>query len=129
MGPTGSIDGKTVIAPADLAATTSPQIAGHGRLSITLSGQPERPLRLACNGMSSTAEHLHFEVVKVPSDKLELFEQTKLLFVTNVDGDVEAVQTRMGRTCRRLRSNVSRPTNWSASPAAASPSKALATAT
>ena len=31
----------------------------------------------------------------MPDDKLDLFEQTKLLFVTHVDGDVEAVQTRI----------------------------------
>ena len=43
----------------------------------------------------STAARFHFEVVEVPDDKLDLFEQTKLLFVTHVDGDVQAVQTRI----------------------------------
>lgn len=69
--------------------------AAYGRLQIALSGQAQRPLQLRYNGMTSTAAHFHFEVFKVPDDKLDLLEQTKLQFITNIDGDVEAVQTRM----------------------------------
>lgn len=67
----------------------------YGRLAITLSGQPERPLRLSYNGLTSTAAHFHFEVFKVPDNKLDLMEQTKLQFITNLEGDVDAVQRRM----------------------------------
>ena len=69
--------------------------AAYGRLQVALSGQAQRPLQLRYNGMSSNAAHFHFEVFKVPDDKLDLLEQTKLQFITNIDGDVEAVQTRM----------------------------------
>ncbi len=67
----------------------------YGRLQIALSGQAQRPLQLRYNGMTSAAAHFHFEVFKVPDNKLDLMEQTKLQFITNIDGDVEAVQTRM----------------------------------
>jgi hypothetical protein len=66
---------------------------GYGMLEITPSGERARPLVFNYNGNRSPMEHFHFEVFKVPDDKTNDWEQTKLNFVTGLDGEVEAVET------------------------------------
>lgn len=68
---------------------------GYGRLSVLLSGDKDRPLRLSFNGMSSLLTHFHYEVFKVPDDPLDQLEQTKLQFLGNFEGDVDALQIRL----------------------------------
>ena len=68
---------------------------GYGRLSILLSGDKERPLRLQYNGMATKLAHFHYEVFRVPEDPLDLLEQLKLQFTSSFEGDVDAVQARL----------------------------------
>jgi len=68
---------------------------GYGKLTISLSGDKDRPLRMSYNGLSSRLAHFHYEVFKVPDDPLDLLEQTKLQFISGFEGDIEALQVRM----------------------------------
>jgi CubicO group peptidase (beta-lactamase class C family) len=67
--------------------------AGYGMLSVTRGTVAERPLVFNYNGNASPMEHFHFEVFKVPDDKTNEWEGTKVQFVTAQDGDVTGVES------------------------------------
>jgi hypothetical protein len=66
---------------------------GYGRLEVTLSGDRKLPLVFNYNSNVSKMEHFHFEVFKIPDDKLNEWEGTKLNFITGLDGEIEAVES------------------------------------
>lgn len=61
---------------------------GYGTIKFTESSGA---LTGIYNGLSSTFPHFHYEVFEAPDDKLNDLSQTKIQFVTNLDGDVGSV--------------------------------------
>lgn len=66
---------------------------GYGKLTVTRGKDAKLPLVFNYNGNVSPMEHFHFELFKVPDDKTNEWEGTKLQFVTGQDGDVVAVES------------------------------------
>ncbi len=64
---------------------------GYGRLSVTASDSAALPLVFNYNGNRSKMQHFHYDLFKVPEDKLNAWEKTKLNFITEWDGEIEAV--------------------------------------
>jgi CubicO group peptidase (beta-lactamase class C family) len=61
---------------------------GYGTIAFT---QTSGVLSGTYNQLSSTFPHFHYEVFASPDDKLNDLAQTKVQFVTNLDGDVGSV--------------------------------------
>jgi CubicO group peptidase (beta-lactamase class C family) len=76
---------------ADYAGTyTDP---GYGTLEVRLTGES---LEFEINGITTPLEHWHYDVWNgVETDVLPTFEDQKLLFRTNVDGLIAAVEAQL----------------------------------
>jgi CubicO group peptidase (beta-lactamase class C family) len=61
---------------------------GYGTITFT---QTNSVLSGTYNQLSSTFPHFHYEIFAAPDDKLNDLSQTKVQFVTNMDGDVGSV--------------------------------------
>jgi CubicO group peptidase (beta-lactamase class C family) len=77
---------KPVQALAEYAGDYAHQ--GYGNIKFTESNGA---LIGTYNGLSSTFPHFHYEVFEAPDDKLNDLAQTKVQFVTNMDGDIGSV--------------------------------------
>ena len=68
------------------------QHPGYGTVTFTDSaGQ----LQAAFNGLTSPFPHYHFDVFAAPDDKLNDMANTKVQFVTDIDGDVSSAHIAM----------------------------------
>jgi CubicO group peptidase (beta-lactamase class C family) len=62
---------------------------GYGVMTIARAGDE---LRATYNGLSSPIKHFHFEVFEAPENKLNELSKTKVEFVTNIEGEVNALR-------------------------------------
>ena len=65
---------------------------GYGTVKFSESGAVLQGLY---NGLTSTFPHYHFDVFKAQDDKLNELADTKLQFLTNLDGEVDSVAIAM----------------------------------
>lgn len=73
---------------------------GYGTMSIT---EKNGVLTGTLNGLSSTFPHFHYEVFQAPRDELnELLSETKITFVTNLDGEVDALRVALENSVKPI---------------------------
>jgi CubicO group peptidase (beta-lactamase class C family) len=64
------------------------QNSGYGIVSIALEGNG---FKMTLNQLSSPLEHFHYDVFETPENPLNPLEKTKVMFLTNVKGDVDSL--------------------------------------
>jgi CubicO group peptidase (beta-lactamase class C family) len=61
---------------------------GYGMVSIEPSGES---FKLTVNKVTRTLEHYHYDVFQVPADPLDNLEKMRLVFLTDMDGDISSL--------------------------------------
>lgn len=61
---------------------------GYGALRIDLE---KDELKLTLNRMTSALKHFHYDVFEVPENPLDPLEKTKVMFLTNLNGDLDGL--------------------------------------
>lgn len=67
---------------------------GYGRARVERAGAGE-DLKLTYNRFTSTLKHFHYDVWEVPPNKLDRLERTKVMFLTDWNGDVSSLSVPM----------------------------------
>jgi len=62
--------------------------SGYGRVSVESKGEA---FTIKLNRLSAPLKHFHYDVFEVPEDGMNALEQTKVLFHTNVKGEVSSL--------------------------------------
>ena len=64
----------------------------YGTVTITLNGvQNGNTFKMSLNRLSSPLRHVHYDVFEVPDDPLDPLEKTKLMFFTDLKGDISSL--------------------------------------
>lgn len=61
---------------------------GYGIVTIEPAGDT---FKLTLNKVTKTLEHFHYDVYQVPADPLEPFQKIKVMFHSDVDGDISSL--------------------------------------
>lgn len=61
---------------------------GYGTVSIAQDGDH---FKMTFNKISRPLQHYHYDVFQVPADPLDPFEKMKVMFVTDLDGDISSI--------------------------------------
>jgi CubicO group peptidase (beta-lactamase class C family) len=72
---------------------------GYGTMSIA---EKSGVLTGTFNGLSSTFPHFHYEVFQAPENELNELSELKITFVTNIDGEVDAVRVALENSVKPI---------------------------
>jgi CubicO group peptidase (beta-lactamase class C family) len=65
----------------------------HEGYGIVTIGSKENQLTIGYNGFTAPLPHLHLDVFQSPKDELSEFDETRVQFMTNFDGDLTGLRT------------------------------------
>ncbi len=61
---------------------------GYGIATIAIDGTA---LKLTLNRVTKSLEHYHYDVFQVPANPLDPFEKMKVMFLTDINGDISSI--------------------------------------
>jgi len=61
---------------------------GYGMVTIAQDGEK---FKITLNKITRPLEHYHYDVFQVPADPLDPFEKMKVMFLTDMDGDISSL--------------------------------------
>jgi len=61
---------------------------GYGTVSIAPDGDK---FKVTLNKVTRSLEHYHYDVFQVPADPLDNLEKMKVVFLTDMDGDISSL--------------------------------------
>lgn len=72
---------------------------GYGTLTIEPDGDA---FKMTLNKVSRKMEHYHYDVFQVPADPLDPFEKMKVMFLTDLDGDISSISMPLEPTVKDI---------------------------
>jgi hypothetical protein len=73
----------------------------YGEVAIARAGD-DSSLKLTFHGMSSTAEHWHFDIWRTPHNPLDLMQETEIMFQTDWQGNIASLTSSMEPTVKDI---------------------------
>jgi CubicO group peptidase (beta-lactamase class C family) len=61
---------------------------GYGLMTIAVDGDK---LKFTLNKVTKPLEHFHYDQFQVPADPLDPFQKTRVMFLTDMDGDISSI--------------------------------------
>ena len=72
---------------------------GYGMVTIAPDGNN---FKLTLNKVSKPLEHYHYDIFQVPSDPLDPFEKMKVMFLTDIDGEISSLSMPLEPTVKDI---------------------------
>ncbi|HVP55573.1 MAG TPA: serine hydrolase [Candidatus Eisenbacteria bacterium] len=73
----------------------------YGTVTIARAGD-DTSLKLTYHGMSSTAEHWHYDIWRTPHNPLDLLQETEFMFQTDWQGNIASLTSSMEPTVKDI---------------------------